>query len=295
MKIVILDGRALNPGDLSYDCIGQFGDVTLYQHTQSEEEAIARIGDSEIVLVNKVPIRKHSRRLPQHQADLCPGHGYNLWTATPAPAGASRGKCARPTGRARPSSPMALILEMCHRRAAHQSVPSGRLCRSENFCYWLSPMELGGKTWQSGLWPHRPGRWAVAKAFGMRVSLHRIQCDEGGPSGNLWTWTPVWAQSNILTLHCPVPGDGEDHHGTHCRMKDAPWLVNTAGVACWTRKRRELGSADSLAAVTWFPRSPRSRQFLLSSSRCIITPHIAWPVEKRQRCWMRGIKTSGIH
>ena len=56
MKIVILDGKALNPGDLSYDCISQFGEVTLYQATDSQEEAIARIGDSEIVLVNKVPM-----------------------------------------------------------------------------------------------------------------------------------------------------------------------------------------------------------------------------------------------
>ena len=56
MKIVILDARALNPGDLSYNCIRQFGDVTLYQRTDSESETIERIGDSEIVLVNKVPI-----------------------------------------------------------------------------------------------------------------------------------------------------------------------------------------------------------------------------------------------
>ena len=56
MKIVILDGHALNPGDLSYDCLRQFGELTVYEQTNSEEEAIKRIGDSEIVLVNKVHI-----------------------------------------------------------------------------------------------------------------------------------------------------------------------------------------------------------------------------------------------
>ena len=56
MKLIVLDGHALNPGDLSYDCLNRFGDVTVYDRTDSEAEAIARIGDSEIVLVNKVPI-----------------------------------------------------------------------------------------------------------------------------------------------------------------------------------------------------------------------------------------------
>ena len=56
MKIVILDGYALNPGDLSYDVLKQFGDLAVYDRTDSEAEAIARIGDGEIVLTNKVPI-----------------------------------------------------------------------------------------------------------------------------------------------------------------------------------------------------------------------------------------------
>ena len=56
MKLVILDGYALNPGDLSYDCLNQFGEVTVYDRTDSEEEAIARIGNAEIVLINKVPV-----------------------------------------------------------------------------------------------------------------------------------------------------------------------------------------------------------------------------------------------
>ena len=56
MKLVVLDGHALNPGDLSYDCLKQFGDVTVYDRTDSEGEAIRRVGDSDIVLVNKVPI-----------------------------------------------------------------------------------------------------------------------------------------------------------------------------------------------------------------------------------------------
>ena len=59
MKIVILDGYALNPGDLSYDCLKAFGELTVYEGTDTEEAAIARIGDAEIVLINKVSITEN--------------------------------------------------------------------------------------------------------------------------------------------------------------------------------------------------------------------------------------------
>ena len=59
MKIINLDARALNPGDLSWDVLNQFGEVTLYERTESEDEAIRRIADHEIILVNKVPITEN--------------------------------------------------------------------------------------------------------------------------------------------------------------------------------------------------------------------------------------------
>ena len=62
MKIVILDGRALTPGDLSYEPLRQFGELTVYDRTDTVEEAIARIGHSEIVLVNKLPVTEQFRR-----------------------------------------------------------------------------------------------------------------------------------------------------------------------------------------------------------------------------------------
>ena len=58
MKIVVLDGAALNPGDLSWDWLEKFGAYTVYSGTDSEAEAAARIGDAEIVLTNKTPITR---------------------------------------------------------------------------------------------------------------------------------------------------------------------------------------------------------------------------------------------
>ena len=79
MKIVILDGKALNPGDLSYDCLRQFGELTIYDQTDSESEAIERIGDSEIVLVNKVKITEQLLAACPNIRLICvQATGYNV-------------------------------------------------------------------------------------------------------------------------------------------------------------------------------------------------------------------------
>ena len=296
MKIVILDGRALNPGDLSYDCIGQFGDVTLYQHTQSEEEAIARIGDSEIVLVNKVPITEAILAACPNIKLICvQATGYNVVdcdacarrgipvTNVPAYGTAAVGQFT-----------MALILEMCHQVGLHnQSVHQGDWCRSENFCYWLTPqMELGGKT-LGILGFGRIGREVgkLAKAFGMRViAYNRSQCDEGREIGEYVDLDTLFAQSDILTLHCPLFPETEKiiNRDSIAKMKDGAMLVNTArgGLLDEEAVAEALESGKlRYAAVDVVSQEPmRSDNPLLSSSKCIITPHIAWaPVESRQR------------
>ena len=79
MKIVILDGHAVNPGDLSWDVLNQFGEVTLYQKTESEAEAIERIADHEIVLTNKVPITESLlAACPNIKLVCVQATGYNI-------------------------------------------------------------------------------------------------------------------------------------------------------------------------------------------------------------------------
>ena len=138
MKLVILDGYALNPGDLSYDCLNQFGAVTVYDRTDSEEEAIARIGDAEIVLINKVPVT-------EALLAACPGirlicvqaTGYNVVDCA---------ACARrhipvtnvPTyGTAAVAQfTMALLLELCHQVGLHnQDVHRGGWTENGSFTY----------------------------------------------------------------------------------------------------------------------------------------------------------------
>ena len=318
MKIVILDGSALNPGDLSYDCIRQFGEVTLYQRTETEAETIERIGDSEIVLVNKVPIT-------ETVLSACPGirlicvqaTGYNI---VDCDACARRGIPVTNVpsyGTAAVAQfTMALILELCHRIGLHdQSVHRGDWVKSDNFCYWLTPQtELAGKT-LGILGFGRIGREVgkLAKAFGMKViAYNRSQCDEGREIGEYVDLDTLLARSDILSLHCPqTPGTEKIINARSLgKMKDGAMLINTArgglvdenAVAEALRSGKLRGAAvDVVSKEPMAPDNP-----LLSAPGCIITPHIAWaPVESRQRlldcvvenirCFLNGIPQNVVN
>ena len=142
MKIVILDGRALNPGDLSYDCINQFGDVDLYQHTDSKEETIARIGDAQIVLTNKVPITEDILSACPNIRLICVlATGYNIVDCDAA-ARRQIPVCNVPSyGTAAVAQfTLALMLELCHRIGLHDAVVhDGKWCRCSNSAFGIHP------------------------------------------------------------------------------------------------------------------------------------------------------------
>lgn len=296
MKIVILDARALNPGDLSYDCINQFGDVTLYQRTDSESETITRIGDSEIVLVNKVPITEAVLAACPNIKLICvQATGYNI---VDVDACARRGIPVTNVpsyGTAAVAQfTMALMLEMCHRIGLHNhSVHQGDWAKAETFCYWLTPqMELAGKTLGIigfGRIGQAVGR--LAKAFGMKViAYNRSQSEEGRKIAEYVDLDTIFAQSDIVSLHCPQTADTEKliNSATIAKMKDGAMLVNTArgGLVDEEALVEALESGKlRYAAVDVVSREPMPLENpLLKTRKCIITPHIAWaPVESRQR------------
>ncbi len=296
MKIVILDGRALNPGDLSYDCINQFGDVTLYQRTDSEEEAIERIGDNEILLVNKVPITERVLAACPNIKLICvQATGYNV---VDCEACARRGIPVTNVpsyGTAAVAQfTMALILELCHRVGLHDtSVHQGDWINSNNFCYWLTPqMELGGKT--LGIVGFgRIGRAVgqLANAFGMKVlAYNRSQCEEGRQIGEYVDMDTLLAQSDIISLHCPQTAETAKLINVESigKMKEGTMLINTArgGLLDEDAVAAALDSGKLRgAAVDVVSQEPmHAGNPLLTAKNCIITPHIAWaPVESRQR------------
>ena len=296
MKIVILDATALNPGDLSYECINQFGDVTIYDRTETEADTIERIGDNEILLVNKVPITETILAACPNIKLICvQATGYNI---VDCEACAKRGIPVTNVpsyGTAAVAQfTMALILEMCHRIGLHNhSVHQGDWIKSTNFCYWLTPqMELGSKT-LGIIGFGRIGRAVgqLARAFGMRViAYNRSQCEEGRRIADYVDLDTIYAESDIISLHCPQTLETENMINSESigKMKDGAMLVNTArgGLVDENALVAALESGKlRFAAVDVVSQEPMNADNpLLSTRKVIITPHIAWaPLESRQR------------
>ena len=295
MKIVILEGNAVNPGDLSWDSVSQFGEVTVYDRTPAEQAA-TRIGDAEIAMINKTPITPEV-------LDACPNlklicvnaTGYNV---VDCQAARQRGVtvCNVPAYGTDSVAQFtfSLLLELCNRVGVHDdSVHKGDWCRSPDFCYWKTPqMELSGKTLGIiGLGSIGRAVAKIANAFNMKVlAYNRSRCAEGEAVAEYVDLDTLLAKSDIITLHCPMTGQtaGIINQQTIAKMKDGVILLNTArgglvneqdiADALTTGKMRYF-AADVVSSEPIVPTNP-----LLSAPNCILTPHMAWtPVEARQR------------
>ena len=292
MKITILDGHALNPGDLSWDQIRQFGEVTYYDRTESEELTIERIGDSDIVLLNKVPItRTVLEQCPNIKLICVLATGYNVVDYRAA-AERDIPVCNVPGygTDAVAQFTFALLLELCHHVGRHDnSVHDGEWSTCPDFCYWNTPqMELAGKT--MGIIGYGAIGQAVgniARAFGMKVLAYSRTHHPGHSYVDLDT---LLANSDVISLHCPLFPENTRMINAESlsKMKDSTILLNTArgglvdehAVADALRNGKLRGYGADVVTTEPIPaESP-----LLTAPRCILTPHIAWaPIESRQR------------
>ena len=294
MKIVILDGHALNPGDLSWDCIRQFGEVTVYERTPNKAETIRRIGDAQIVLLNKVPIDAEILdACPSIRFICCLSTGYNV---VDIHAARERGipVCNVPdySTAAVSQFTFALLLELCHRIGHHdKTVHDGKWAACQDFCYWDTPqMELAGKT--MGIIGYgRIGQAVsiIARAMGMDVLAYSrtVRDDVDVDYVDMDT---LLRRSDVISLHCPLFPETEKliNGETIAKMKDGAILLNTsrgqvideAAVAAALCSGKLRGAA--MDVVSEEPISPDNP--LLTAPNCVITPHMAWaPVETRQR------------
>lgn len=296
MKIVILDGFALNPGDLDWSPLSRFGEVTVYERTGSEEEAIQRIGNAQIVLTNKVPITAAIM-------DACPSvkliceqaTGYNNIDIA---AAAKRGitVCNVPSYSTDSVAQLtfALLLEICHNVGLHnQQVHKGAWCDSPDFCFWSSPLtELSGKTLGIvGLGSIGQAVARIGKAFGMRIlAFSRTQRPECADLAEYVSLDQLLAQSDVVSLHCPLFPEtaGMINETSIGKMKDGAILLNTSrgGLVNEAALAGALRSGKlRAAAVDVVSSEPMTRDNpLLTAPNCYITPHIAWaPLEARIR------------
>ena len=305
MKLINLDANALNPGDLSWDVLNQFGEVTLYQKTESEAEAIQRIGDHEIVLVNKVPISENILNACPNIKLICvQATGYNIVDHA---AAARRGipVCNVPDyGTAAVAQfTLALMLELCHRIGHHDfQVHDGKWCASPTFCFWDTPqMELGGKTLGIiGFGRIGQATAKLAQAFGMRVITTSRTQKENDLGVEYVDMDTLLAESHFVSLHCPLFTDNTKMVNAEFigKMRNGAFLINTARGGLLD----EQAVADALAsgklagaAVDVVTEEPmKTYNPLLNCPNCIITPHIAWaPKESRQRlldCCVENIR-----
>ena len=296
MKIVILDGYALNPGDLSYEPLRQFGELTIYDHTDSEEEAIARIADNEIVLVNKIPIT-------ESLLAACPSIRYVGVQAT----GYNIVDCAACARRGIPVTnvpsygtaavaqfTMALMLELCHRAGLHDElVHQGKWASCGSFCFWDTPqMELAGKTLGVvGFGRIGQAVAKIARGFDMKIlAYNRTRRPEGEALATYVDLDTLLEQSDFVSLNCPLTPATEKliNDETIAKMKDGAILINTSrgGLLDENAVKAALESGKlRAAAVDVVAEEPiTSANPLLNAPNCIITPHMAWaPVESRQR------------
>jgi len=293
MKLVVLDGYTLNPGDLDWTPLSTFADYKIYERT-APEQVVERIGDCELVLTNKTVIDKSIM-------DACPNlryigvlaTGYNVVDiayaaqkgifVTNIPAYATK-TVAQHT--------FALLLELTNQVARHaDSVREGVWTDCPDFSYQLSALiELEGKT--LGLIGYGSIGKAVAKiahAFGMRVITYTRtpQCDAYAAYCDLDT---LLAESDVVSLHCPLTDANKllINQNTISKMKDGALLINTArgglideAALCDALNTGKLGgaAADVVSMEPIRPDNP-----LLKAKNMHITPHNAWAAkEARQR------------
>ena len=289
MKIIILDGYAENPGDLSWDGFAALGSLTVYDRTPADQ-IISRIGDAEIILTNKTPITVQTlAACPQVRYIGVLATGYNVVDVA---AARERGVVVTNVpsyGTAAVAQHVfALLLELCHHVGHHNTaVQQGRWTNCPDFCFWDRPLtELAGKT-MGIVGCGRIGRAVanIAAAFGMKV----LACSAHGGEGTV-SLEEVLAQSDVISLHCPLTADNAGMIGREAlaRMKDGVFLINTArGPLIDEPALREalLSGKVRGAAVDVVSCEPIPADHpLLGLPNCIITPHIAWaPKESRQR------------
>lgn len=296
MKIVILDGQALNPGDLSWEPITALGETTIFGQTVGQESIISRIGDAEIIVPNKTPITEAVlAACPSVKLISISSTGYNVIDCE---AARHRGipVCNVPGyGTAAVSQfTIALLLELCHRIGHHdQAVHNGKWTACPNFCFWDTPqMELAGKTMGIigfGQIGRAVGR--IAKALGMNVIAYsRSETAEGREIAEYADLDTLLHNSDVISLHCPLfpETEGIINAAAIKKMKDGVILLNTSrgplleeiAVADGLRSGKIRGAAMDVVSVEPIPASNP----LLDAPNCIITPHMAWAQgEARQR------------
>ena len=296
MKIVVLDGYTLNPGDLSWEALSKLGALQVYDRTQSDE-ILSRCEGAQIIFTNKTPLTRETlSTLKALKYIGVLATGYNVVDC----------EAAREFGIVVTNIPtygtaavaqfvFALLLEICHHVGSHsEKVKEGDWTNSPDFCFWnYQLIELAGKTMGIvGMGRIGKASAKIAQALGMTVLANDHHIDPSIESETLRyvTLDELYKHSDVINLHCPLfeASKGMINKESIAMMKDGVMIINTSRGPLIV----EQDLADALnsgkvyaAAVDVVSTEPAQMDNpLIHAKNCIITPHIAWaPIESRAR------------
>lgn len=296
MKLVVLDGGVLNPGDLSWDALEKIGTLKVYDNT-APEQVVERIGDAQVVIVNKIALGADVlAQCPDLKLIAVTATGYNIIDLAAARARGIAVANVPTYGTATVAQfTTALLLALCNRVSEHAAdVSAGGWSEKTDFCYWLHPMlELAGKN--VGIIGYgRIGQafGAVAQALGMQVLAYDEYRDPAQENQRVRyvDLDTLYAEADVISLHCLLTPktQGMINAAALDKMKKSVLLlnasrgdlINEADLAQALNAGRIAGAAVDV--LTQEP-PPRDNP-LLSATNCLVTPHIAWAsVEARGR------------
>ena len=296
MKIVVLDGFTLNPGDLSWEGFEKSGELKVYDRT-SLDEIVDRACDCDIILTNKTPLSRETlKKLPKIKYIGVLATGYNvvdvkaaneldiIVTNTPAYGTNSVAQFV-----------FALLLEICHHVGEHNEVvKKGAWTKSKDFCFWNYPMiELAGKT-MGIIGMGRIGcvTSTIALAFGMNILAYNPSKNKSLISDKFKyvELDQLYAKADVITLHCPLflETNGMINKKSINKMKNGVIIINTSrGQLIVEEDLADALNSGKVAGAAVDVMSSEPVQMdnpLISAKNCLITPHIAWASkESRER------------
>lgn len=295
MKIVVLDGYGLNPGDLSWDAVSQLGELTVYDRTSSEE-IIARSAGAEAILTNKTVITAEiMEALPDLKYIGVLATGYNVVNIN-----AAREKGIVVTNIPAYSTPSVAQMVFAHilniaQQVQHHSeeVRKGRWTNNADFCFWDTPLiELREKKiGLVGLGHTGYNTARIAIGFGMQVTAYTSKSSlQLPPEIKKRTLDELFSECDIVSLHCPLTDETKELvNAERLRlMKPTAILINTGrGPLVNEQDLADALNAGKLYAAgldVLSSEPPKADNPLLTARNCYITPHIAWAsLEARTR------------
>ena len=295
MKIVVLDGYGLNPGDLSWDAVSQLGELTVYDRTSSEE-VIERSAGAEAILTNKTVITAEiMEALPDLKYIGVLATGYNVVNVN-----AAREKGIVVTNIPAYSTPSVAQMVFAHilniaQQVQHHSeeVRKGRWTNNADFCFWDTPLiELREKKiGLVGLGHTGYNTARIAIGFGMQVTAYTSKSSlQLPPEIKKRTLDELFSECDIVSLHCPLTDETKELvNAERLRlMKPTAILINTGrGPLVNEQDLADALNAGKLYAAgldVLSSEPPKADNPLLTARNCYITPHIAWAsLEARTR------------